>query len=151
MLHMLREFMLNRIAGLTFIAVLSFCVWPCFPSAQGGIDRVPRAEFAATANLTAKNVKAQGTIFVPHKPPRVRAVIVAVGRAPLVNMAAEPFHLWRTLSETSECALLYLRLGTIRPEPAAGPVFIRDAAAGGAEALFAIGCSLAALGRVRWR
>jgi len=121
---------------LAAAAILTLCAR--FSSAQSGIARVPEAEFVATANLTGKNVKAEGTIFVPHKVTRIRAVIVTVGRTPLGNTAAEPFHLWRTLSETSECAVLYLRLGTIRPEPAAGPVFIRDASAGGADALFAI-------------
>ena len=128
----------KKITELTGIVALCLCVWPCFPSAQVGIDPVPGAEFTADVNLTEKNVKAEGTIFVPRKVPRVRAVIVTVGRAPLVDLTAEPFYLWRTLSETSECAVLYLRLGTIRPDPEAGPVFIRNAAAGGADALFAI-------------
>lgn len=121
----------KKITELTGIVALCLCVWPCFPSAQVGIDPVPGAEFTADVNLTEKNVKAEGTIFVPRKVPRVRAVIVTVGRAPLVNLTAEPFYLWRTLSETSECAVLYLRLETIRPDPEAGPVFIRNAAAGG--------------------
>ena len=130
--------MLSKTTRLTFVAALSLCVWPYFSSAQGRSDGVQGAEFAAAANLTEKNIKAEGTIFVPHKVPHVLAVIVTVGRAPLVDRTAEPFYLWRTLSETSKCALLYLRLGTIRPEPAAGDVFVRDAAAGGADALLAI-------------
>jgi len=130
--------MLNTTTRRTFVAALSVCVWPYFSSAQGRSDGVQGAEFAATANLTEKNIKAEGTIFVPHKVHRVLAVIVTVGRAPLVDRAGEPFYAWRTLSETSGCALLYLRLGTIRPEPAAGDVFVRDAAAGGADALLAI-------------
>jgi hypothetical protein len=130
--------MMNKTMRLTFVAALSLCVWPDFSLAQGRSDRLRGAEFAAAANLTQKNIKAEGTIFVPHKVPRVLAVIVTVGRAPLVDRAAEPFYFWRTLSETSECALLYLRLGTIHPEPAAGDAFVRDAAAGGADALLAI-------------
>ena len=130
--------MLSKTTRLTFVAALSLCVWPYFSSAQGRSDEVQGAEFAAAANLTEKNIKAEGTIFVPHKVPRVLAIIVTVGRAPLVDRTAEPFYLWRTLSETSKCALLYLRLGTIHPEPAAGDVFVRDAAAGGADALLAI-------------
>ena len=137
-LRMLREFIPNTITGRTFIAALSLCAWPCFSSAQGGTDPVQGAEFAAAANLIEKNIKAEGTIFLPQRVPRVRATIVTVGRAPLVNRSAEPFYLWRTLSETSECAVLYLRLATIRPDPSAGDAFIRDAAAGGADALLAI-------------
>ena len=130
--------MLSKTTRLTFVAAFSLCVWPCFSSAQGRSDGVQGAEFAAAVNLTEKNIKAEGTIFVPHKVPRVLAVIVTVGRAPLVDRAAEPFYVWRTLSETSKCALLYLRLGTIRPEPAAGDVFVRNAAAGGADALLGV-------------
>ena len=129
--------MVNTTTRLTFVAAL-LCVSPYSSSAQGRSDGVQGAEFAAAANLTEKNIKAEGTIFVPHNVPRVLAVIVTVGRAPLVDRAGEPFYAWRTLSETSGCALLYLRLGTIRPEPAAGDVFVRDAAAGGADALLAI-------------
>lgn len=92
----------------------------------------------AVVNLTSKNIKAEGTIFVPRKVARVRAVLVTVGRAPLGNRAAEPFHVWRALCEANECALLYLRLGQIQPEAAVGDAFIRDAAAGGADALVAM-------------
>lgn len=131
--------MLSKTSRLAFVAALSMSVWPYFSSAQGRTDAVQGAEFAAAANLTEKNIKAEGTIFVPRKVPRVLAVIVTVGRGPLlVERTAEPFYFWRTLSEASKCALLYLRLETIRPEPAAGAVFIRDAAAGGADALLAI-------------
>ena len=135
---MRRDLIVNKTTRLTFVAALSLCVWPYSSSAQNRSDGVQGAEFAAAANLTEKNIKAEGTIFVPHKVPRVLAVIVTVGRAPLVERAGEPFYAWRTLSETSGCALLYLRLGTIRPEPAAGDVFVRDAGAGGADALLAI-------------
>ncbi len=130
--------MLSKIPRLTSVAALSLCVWPYFSSAQGRSDGVQGAEFAAVANLTEKNIKAEGTIFVPHEVRRVLAVLVTVGRAPLVDRTAEPFYLWRTLSATSKSALLYLRLGTIRPEPAAGDVFVRHAAAGGADALLVI-------------
>jgi hypothetical protein len=41
-------------------------------------DQVPGAEIAAGANLSGKNVKAEGTIFIPDSARRVRAVIVLV-------------------------------------------------------------------------
>jgi hypothetical protein len=112
-LRMLREFIPNTITGRTFIAALSLCAWPCFSSAQGGTDPVQGAEFAAAANLIEKNIKAEGTIFLPQRVPRVRAIIVTVGRAPLVNRSAEPFYLWRTLSETSECAFAGKKNGKV--------------------------------------
>jgi hypothetical protein len=58
---------------------------------------------------------------------------------------------WRRLSETCDCALLHMRLGTIRPEASAGVArngvvirngisdrVVRNAGAGGAEGLLAI-------------
>ena len=129
--------MRKKTRRLTSIAVVYVCVWPCFSSAQD-LTNVQGAEFAASATLTERNIAAEGTIFIPRKAARVLAVIVTVGRAPLLDRAAEPFYSWRALSEASECALLYLRLGTIRADPAAGDMFIRNAAAGGADALIAV-------------
>lgn len=130
--------MRHRFAPCAVLAALSVYASPDVCLAQRGSDPVPGAESIAAADLTDKNIKAEGTIFVPQKVARVQAVLVTVGRAPLVVRPAEPFYMWRTLSEASECAVLYLRLGTIRPDPSAGDVFIRDAAAGGADALLAI-------------
>lgn len=108
--------------------------------AQRSVEQVPGNEYTAGANPSGKNVKAEGTIFVPDKASYVRAVIVQVERRPLSNLAVGPFRdqVWRTLVETSECALLHLRLVTIRPEPSADPLVIRNAAAGGADALLAM-------------
>jgi ankyrin repeat protein len=142
------------------------------PMAQRAADQVPGAEFVAGANLREKNVKAEGTIFVPDRARRVRAVIVLVEswpgsergavdlatgvprpERPFVDLAAGRFRdqAWRRLSQTSECALLHLRLGTIRPESSDGIVangvvlrngissrLVRDAVAGGADALFVV-------------
>jgi hypothetical protein len=154
-------------------------------AAQRPADLVPGAEFAAGANLTEKNVKADGTVFVPDAAPRVRAVIVLVEDVPGADRGvydtsgrklsdAEASRLgfndprdnaefgdlafgrfrdqaWRRLSQTCECGLLHLRLGTIRPEASAGQLrngvvlrngisdrVIRSAAEGGAEVLLAI-------------
>jgi ankyrin repeat protein len=135
-------------------------------------DQVSGAEFVAGANLVEKNVKAEGTVFVPDNVRRVRAVIVlaeswpesergAVDLAtglrlpdrPLADLAVGRFRdqAWRRLSRTTECALLHLRLGTIRAESSAGIEVngvlirngvpnrvVRDAAAGGADALLVI-------------
>jgi len=154
--------MFKKTPRFTFIALFCLCVGPGVAAAQRAVDQVPGDEFAAGANFTGKNVKAEGTIFVPDNARRVRAVIVLVESWPGAERPAErPFldlavgrfrdQVWRTLSETSECALLYLRLGTIRPEPSAGVVVngivlsngvssrvVRNAAAGGADALLAI-------------
>jgi hypothetical protein len=171
-------------ACLAFIGVIGLCVGPRLVAAQVAPALVPGTEFAVGANLTEKNVKAAGTIFVPDDARRVRAVIVLVGSWPGAergiydlsgrklgddevggrrdprgeNADGDPGALgrfrdqvWRRLSRTCECALLYLKLGTIRPEASSGVaangVVIRsgtssrverNAAEGGADALFLI-------------
>jgi hypothetical protein len=145
--------MSKRSIRVELIAALCLCVWPRPFAAQDPADLVPGAEFAAGANLTEKNVKADGTIFVPDAARRVRAVIVLVGSWPGAdrgvydtsgrklsaaeaarrpdprgeNLDGDPLALgrfrdevWRRLAQTCECALLYLKLGTIRPEPSSG-------------------------------
>jgi pimeloyl-ACP methyl ester carboxylesterase len=176
--------MSKKTVRLTLIAVLCLCVGPRVVAAQGSVELVPGTEFTAGANLTAKNVKADGTIFVPDRSRRMSAVIVlveswpgadrgvydqrgrklddeasgAVRRDPRRNadsgdLAVGRFRsqAWRRLSETCDCALLHLRLGTIRPEASAGVAgngvvirngisdrVVRNAGAGGAEALLVI-------------
>jgi dienelactone hydrolase len=145
---------------------------------------VSGAEFSAGANLVRKNVKTQGTIFVPDDAKVVRAIIVLVESWPgaergvydatgrkLDNaeaarrmgssdtLTAEPDlavgrfrdQAWRSLARTCECALLHLRLGTIRREMSGGLArnglvirngisnrLIRTAGEGGADALFSL-------------
>jgi pimeloyl-ACP methyl ester carboxylesterase len=155
--------MKRNVAWLAFIAVVGSCVGPRLAAAQVAPALVPGTEFAAGANLTEKNVKAEGTIFVPDKTHRVRAVIVLTeswpgpdrgAGAPLFrDLAVGRFRdqAWRRLSETCECALLHLRLGTIRPDGSGDRVVegvvrhsgvsdrvVRNAAEGGADALLVI-------------
>jgi hypothetical protein len=179
--------MKRTLACLAFIGVFGLCVGPRLIAAQVTPDLVPGAEFAAGANLTDKNVKANGEIFVPDDARRVRAMIVLVddwpgadrgvydtsgrklsdaeasrlvGRdfrdpranADVGNLVAGRFRdqAWRRLSQSCECALLHLRLGTIRPEASGRPVngivlrsgnsdrVVRTAAEGGADALLVI-------------
>jgi len=82
-----------------------------------GVDQVPGAEFNAAVNLTNKNVKAFGMIFVPDTTRRVGAVLVLVERGPNSPLAAQTRFGdpgWRRLAQTCTCALLYVRLDTIR-------------------------------------
>jgi hypothetical protein len=155
--------MKRNLAWLAFIGVLGSCVGARLVGAQVAPALVPGAEFVAGANLAGRNVKAEGTIFVPDKTHRVRAVIVlteswpgpdrAAGAPLFLDLAVGRFRdqAWRRLSETCECALLHLRLGTIRPESSAGRAVkgvvlrggisdrvTRTAAEGGADALLVI-------------
>jgi hypothetical protein len=174
---------------IELIAVLCFCVAPRWVTAQHSAELVRGAEFSAGANLIDKNVKAQGTIFVPDDAMVVRAVIVlveswpgaergvydATGRklddaeaarrmgsdntpAPEPDLAVGRFRdqAWRAAARSCDCALLHLRLGTIRPEMSGGLIrngavirngisnrLIRTAGEGGADALFSIMAELA--------
>ena len=177
--------MKRNLALLAGIAVVGACVAPRLVAAQGtpDLDLVRGAEFAAGANLIDKNVKADGTIFVPDNARRVRAVIALVEAWPgadrgvyetsgrkLSDIEASRLgfletrdnegsnraswfrdQAWRRLSQTCECALLHLRLGTIRLEPSAGQAVkgfvlrngnpgrvMATAAEGGAKALLMI-------------
>lgn len=109
-----------------------------------GIDEVLGAEFSAAVNLPNKNVKAAGTIFVPDATSRVGTVIVLIERGPRSALAAQGRFGdagWRRVSQRCQCALLYMRLDTIRPVDAnisvAGDV-LRNARVGGAEALLSL-------------
>jgi hypothetical protein len=137
------------------LAAVFVCIAASVAAAQSAAELVPGAEFAAGANLIEKNVKAQGTIFVPDDAKVVRAVIVlveswpgaergvydATGRkledadaarrmgsdntpAPEPDLAVGRFRdqAWRGAARSCECALLHLRLGTIRPETSGGVV-----------------------------
>src|SRR5262245_55628809 len=147
--------MKSKVACLGLVSVLISCVGPRLVAAQGVADLVPGAEFAAGANVTERNVKADGEIFVPDSARRVRAVIVLVESWPgadrgvydasgrrLANAEARRLmgpdpranvdggdlavgrfrdQAWRRLAQTCECALLHMRLATIRPEGPARP------------------------------
>jgi hypothetical protein len=109
-----------------------------------GIDQVPGAEFNSAVNLTNKNVKAFGTIFIPDATRHVGVVLVLVERGPNSPLAAQARFGdpgWRRFAQTCTCALLYVRLDTIRAVDAnisaAGDV-LRNASVGGAKALLSL-------------
>src|SRR4030095_9410054 len=174
--------MRNQIARLMVASIFCSSVGPRSVAAQGAVGLIPGAELAAGANLITKNVKDDGTIFIPDNAQRVRAVIVLAeswpgadtgvydksgrklrdGEVPSrdprrqsagPDLAVGRFRdqAWRRLSQTCQCALLHLRLGTIRPEASAGidvngfvirngvsDRVVRNAATGGADALLMI-------------
>ena len=81
---------------------------------HSGPESVPGVEFAAATNLSDRNVKATGIVFVPESVPRARAVIVLIERGPTTPMAAQSRFgntSWRTLSGKCACALLYSPIG----------------------------------------
>lgn len=130
---------MKHFAHAAIIGVL--CGYPPELIAQSVDSQVSGAEFATAVNLVAKNIRVETRLFVPDRASRVRAVIVITNYARL-DRGAEPALFyesdWRALSETCECALLLVKLGTIRPIASNTPAanhFARNAALGGGEAL----------------
>lgn len=75
-------------------------------------DQVGGVEFSATVNLLPKNMRVIGTLFLPHRVSRVRAVIVVVrwGNGSLFYPDQEV----RRLAETTDSVLLLTDFATIR-------------------------------------
>lgn len=118
------------------VVVLCLGPWASSLAAQGNAAPVRGAEFGAAVNLVAKNVRAEGRIFVPEGVRRVRAVLVLIN----VYHGEGVFYDegWRRLVETCECASVYLNLASIRALPDNLPVAtqpMRHAGMGGADAL----------------
>src|SRR5262245_18609970 len=70
--------MSKRFVGVELIGAICLCVAPRFVAAQRPAEVVQGSEFAAGGTLMEKNVKTDGTIFVPDNARRVRAVIALV-------------------------------------------------------------------------
>lgn len=70
-------------------------------------------EFVAAVNLVPENVKARGTLFVPQKAARVRAILVAIEFGLGGRLFEAPR--WLKLAETLEGALLLLQVSRIGP------------------------------------
>ena len=106
-----------------------------------GPDSVTGSEFAAALNSNVRNLKAVGTVFLPDKVQKALAIIVLVEQGPRSPLAAQGRFgdmAWRSLAEDCECALLYLRLDTIRAFPSDTSQIsnaLRNAALGGGEVL----------------
>lgn len=91
------------------LAILIAASVPTF--AQTGPTGTQGTEFAAAINLLQSNVKVIGTLFLPQKVSRVRAVIVVLrwGNGSLLYPDAE----FRRLSETTESGLLLTDFATM--------------------------------------
>ena len=103
---------------------------------------VPGMELGASVNLTDRNVKAAGTLFLATKTERARAVVVLMNYGPteeLMLTGSNPYSIWHAQCEEQGYGLLHLRVSPIQApapgsqNPNAEPQ--RNAAAGGAEAL----------------
>jgi hypothetical protein len=74
---------------------------------------VSGVELGASVNLTDRNVKAEGTLFLPTKTERARAVIVVMKHGPtedLMLTGSNPYSVWHALSEEQSYGLLHLRV-----------------------------------------
>src|SRR5260370_14857726 len=96
-----------------------------------------RALLAAAVNLLRKDVKVEGTLFLPQKVGRVRAVIVVINWG-IGQSVYRDDPQWRRLAETLESGLLHARVSDIGPIGTDTPVaaqVVRNAAVGGADGL----------------
>jgi hypothetical protein len=78
---------------------------------QSDTDPVRGRELAAAVNLHQKDIKAEGTLFVPREVRHVRAVIVVINWGMSQYLYEDPR--WRKLSEGLALGLLHVRIGNI--------------------------------------
>ena len=99
---------------------------------EAATDEVPGVELVAAANLLQKDAKVEGTLFLPKKVSRVRAVIVVLNWG-LGGQLHRDLQV-RKLLETTESVLLLVGISRI----ATGTdniTAVDDAALGGADGL----------------
>jgi hypothetical protein len=103
------------------------------------------SEIAAAINIPQKDLKLEGALFLPENARRIRAVLVVMANAETIALmltGQNAYSVWHTAAESLSCALLHLRVSTIRaPEPGRNPNDPqRNAALGGADGLLALLC-----------
>ncbi len=79
---------------------------------QDETNPVRGRELAAAVNLHQKDMKAEGTLFLPHEVRQFRAVIVVINWGPLSQYLFEDPQ-WRKLSEALASSLLQVRISYI--------------------------------------
>jgi hypothetical protein len=79
---------------------------------QDETNPVPGRELAAAVNLHQKDMKAEGTLFLPREVSQFRAVIVVINWGPLSQYLYEDPQ-WRKLSEALASSLLHVRISHI--------------------------------------
>jgi hypothetical protein len=127
----------KTLSCLALIAAVGFSVDSHLVTAQSNIVEVRGAELAAAVNLLRKDVKVEGTLFLPQKVGRVRAVIVVINWG-IGQSVYRDDPQWRRLAETLESGLLHARVSNIGPIGTDTPVaaqVVRNAAVGGADGL----------------
>lgn len=118
--------MRNALVGLA-LATIGLCLSAV--RAQDDTAQPQGLEFAAAANLLEKNVKVEGTLFLPDTLDRVRLVVVVMnwGISPAVYEDPE----WRRLVTSLGGGLLHARITNIRAISPLRPQLVRQAALGG--------------------
>jgi hypothetical protein len=79
---------------------------------QDETNPVPGRELAAAVNLHQKDMKAEGTLFLPHEVRQFRGVIVVINWGPLSQHLYEDPQ-WRKLSRTLATGLVHVRISNI--------------------------------------
>jgi hypothetical protein len=103
------------IIGLMFLLVLGMKAQAAelkvLQDFQDETNTVRGRELAAAVNLHQKDMKAEGTVFLPHEVRQFRALIVVINWGISRNLYEDPQ--WRKLSETLACGLLHVRISNI--------------------------------------
>jgi hypothetical protein len=108
---------LSCLAGIVAVGIT---VNATFVTAQSDIGEVRGSELAASVNLIKKDVKIDGTFFLPKKVDRVRAVIVVIGWGIGGSVYRDPE--FRRLVETLNSGLLLATVTNIGPTETDTPV-----------------------------
>jgi hypothetical protein len=124
---------MNKLASLLAVTLLMGTTESSIAVRSGQEDAVRGDEFAAAVNLPPRDVKVEGTLFLPRAVTRVHAVLVVIRFGLGGNSCCYYDPQWRKLAERSEAALLLVRFSSIASDSTAAPW--RDAEVGGAEAL----------------
>jgi len=97
--------------NLALIVLLAFSGNAHSLGSQAETNPARGRELAAAVNLHRRDMKAEGTLFVPHEVRQFRAVIVVINWGISRDLYEDPQ--WRKLSETLTCGLLHIRISNI--------------------------------------
>ncbi|MFC1736637.1 alpha/beta hydrolase family protein [Candidatus Hydrogenedentota bacterium] len=137
---------------VSIACILTSCATPDNVSKTTG--QMWEEEIRATVSVprtdvSGKDVKVEGTLFLSRNVTRVRGMIVVIhwGMSKAVFEAPE----WRRFAESLECGLLHARIRSVDPARSAGFAdrqrVVRDASVGGGEGLLVLLDRLATLSR----
>jgi hypothetical protein len=109
------------------------------PAGQEPLSQAPGTEFVGAVNLRSKNLKVDGTVFIPSTVRRADAVIVIVNWGTTQELIFDRSPWRETLARNASAVLLHVRFTEMvaEPGPRAEGAFW-DAGSGAGEGLLAL-------------